>query len=342
VQLRLGGEVVSSTNATFDLVKPDPTAAAQNQIKQAASITDATAAVAAATNINTLMSSSSNVTEVREMAQAAVNMLANSIKDFSSQNTEQQAAIFETLSSAVGSQTDTTQKAVMQAKSLTLMTQAVSSSSFDPANGQAALTALAQVSVKDSNAVIENLAKVMANDPKQPIGEVRKIVAAGVVIATVKQSASDLGGLAVSDGTSSLTMATGFTLPGVSDTSVVSVASTSFTSNPYTADGGRSPDGSVVSFAMNVDGASKNVTGLSSPLSIGLGGAPGSSKCKYWDETTSAWSTSGVTTVVVNGVLTCQTTHLTAFASFSSSSASALAMSAAAVLLTVVLQIVIV
>jgi hypothetical protein len=338
-QLQLGGKIVSSVNQTFAIVRPDPQAAAQQQIKSAAAITDPTAAVAAATNIQTLMRSSTNATAVQEMAQAAVNMLANSVSDFSSQSTEQQAAIFETLSTAVGAQTDTTQKAVMQAKTLTLMTDAVSSSSFDPSNGPAALAALAQVSVKNSNAVIANLAQKMANDPTQPIGEVRKFSSGGVVIATVRQSAADLGGLAVSDGTSSLKMATGFTLPGVSDSSVVSVASATFPTNPYDADGGRSPDGTVVSFRINVDSAAKNVTGLSTPLSIGLSGAPGSSKCKYWDETTSAWSTSGVTTVVVSGVLTCQTTHLTAFASFSSSAAG-VALSALVALAVLAVQLI--
>ncbi|CUG93792.1 transmembrane protein, putative [Bodo saltans] len=315
-QLLLGGKVVSSATTTFSIVKPDPAAAAASQIAQVAAITDPTAAVAAAANIQTLMQTTTDPDTKKQLAVAAVALLANSVTDFSSQSPQQQAAIFETLSTAVGATSDATQLAEMKAKTLSLMTNALSSTSFDPANGATALTALASVGVKDSQAVISSLASIMANDPTLPVGEVRTLEAPGVVIATRKQSASSLGGVSVAGGTSTLSIAAGFTLPGVSDDSVVSIAQATYTTNPFGSNNGQNPNGGISSIDFNVDGSVANVTGLTTPLEIGLSGVCGSSVCRYWDEDQLVWSAAGVTTVIVNGVVTCRTTHLTAFASF--------------------------
>ncbi|CUG91794.1 mitogen-activated protein kinase, putative, partial [Bodo saltans] len=332
VQLFLGGKVASTSIATFDIVKPDLAAAASAQIAQAAAITDPIAAVSAATNIQTLMQSSNDVTTKQQLAAAVVSLLSNSVKDFSSQSTQQQAAIFQTLSTAVGSTTDTTQLAEMKAKTLTLMTSALSSTSFDPANGAAALGALSSVSVKDSQSVIATLAVKMANDPTQVPGEVRTIEAPGVSIATVKQSASGLAGLSVSDGSASLTIAAGFTLPGASDSDVVSIAQASFNDNPFGTSGGSNPSSKVVSIQFNINDETADVNGLATELAIALTG--GSGVCRYWKESTSVWDNYGVRTEVRNGVVTCLTNHLTAFGSFSSSSAASVAFSAAVVLLS--------
>ncbi|CUF82796.1 GPI-anchored surface protein, putative [Bodo saltans] len=335
-QLFLGGKVVSTDTTTFDIVKPDLAAAASAQIAQAAAITDPTAAVSAATNIQTLMQSSTDATTKQQLAAAAVSLLANSVKDFSSQSTQQQAAIFQTLSTAVGSTTDTTQLAEMKAKTLTLMTNALSSTSFDPTNGAAALNTLSSVSVKDSQSVIATLAVKMANDPTQVPGEVRTIEAPGVSIATVKQSASSLAGLSVSDGSASLTIAEGFTLPGASDSDVVSIAQASFDENPFGTSGGSNPSSKVVSIQFNINEETADVNGLATELAIALTG--GSGVCRYWKESTSVWDNYGVRTEVRNGVVTCLTNHLTAFGSFSSSAAS-IAISAVVILFVLCAQI---
>eukprot|EP00455_Lapot_gusevi_P053984 TRINITY_DN853_c0_g1_i1.p2 TRINITY_DN853_c0_g1~~TRINITY_DN853_c0_g1_i1.p2 ORF type:complete len:357 (+),score=6.34 TRINITY_DN853_c0_g1_i1:739-1809(+) len=337
-QLLLGGKVVSSATTTFSIVKPDPAAAAASQIAQAAAITDPTAAVAAAANIQTLMQTTTDPDTKKQLAVAAVALLANSVTDFSSQSPQQQAAIFETLSTAVGATSDATQLAEMKAKTLSLMTNALSSTSFDPANGATALTALASVGVKDSQAVISSLASIMANDPTLPVGEVRTLEAPGVVIATRKQSASSLGGVSVAGGTSTLSIAAGFTLPGVSDDSVVSIAQATYTTNPFGSNNGQNPNGGISSIDFNVDGSVANVTGLTTPLEIGLSGVSGSSVCRYWDEDQLVWSAAGVTTVIVNGVVTCRTTHLTAFASFGASSAAGVVVSVVVALAVLLIQ----
>ncbi|PHR95000.1 MAG: hypothetical protein COA68_17745 [Oceanobacter sp.] len=339
-QLLLGGSVVSSANQTFSVVQPPANAAADDQIQQAAAIADPAAAVAVATNIKTLMASSGNTTKVKEMALAVVNMLAKAVTDFGSQSSEQQAVIFEALSaSAEAVSTDPTQKKVLQAKTLALMTAALSSPSFSAANGGTALAALASLDAKDSKAGVATLAAKLASDATVPVGEVRTFSAPGVTIATVRQSASDLGGLSVGDGSSALTVAAGFALPGVPDNTFVSVASAAFAENPFDSDAGKRPEGSVVSFEIGVDGATVVVADLATPLSIGLSGATGTAVCKYWDADSAAWSTAGVVTAVVDGVVTCQTTHLTAFASFSTSSAAGVALSALVAVLLIAAQL---
>ena len=319
VMLQVNGVVATAVNVTFGVVRPNEAQALQNLTTQAAAITDPTAAVAAALRMKELMGSATNQTQARELAGAAVAMLARTVTDFGGQSAEQQAAVFETLSAAVAVQTDAAQKQAMQGKVLQMMTLALSSPSFSPANGAAALTALVAGGAQASRSAITTLANVMAKDPSQAVGEARTLTADGVVMTVVKQSASGLGGLALAGGESTLKMATGFTLPGVAVDAVVGVASVSFTSNPFDSDGGKSPLGAVVSFEISVDGATAPVSGLSTPLSIELRGRPTSSVCKFWDTSASSWNTTGVTTAVVSGVLTCQTTHLTAFGSFTPS-----------------------
>ena len=337
--LQVNGVVATAVNVTFGVVRPNEAQALQDLTTQAAAITDPTAAVAAALRMKELMGSATNQTQARELAAAAVAMLARTMTDFGGQSAEQQAAVFETLSAAVAVQTDAAQKQAMQGKVLQMMTLALSSPSFSPANGAAALTALVAGGAQASRSAITTLANVMAKDPSQAVGEARTLTADGVVMTVVKQSASGLGGLALAGGQSTLKMATGFTLPGVAVDAVVGVASVSFTSNPFGGDGGKSPDGAVVSFEISVDGATAPVSGLSTPLSIELRGRPTSSSvCKFWDTSASSWSTTGVTTAVVSGVLTCQTTHLTAFGSFTSSAAG-VAASLLVAALALVLQL---
>ncbi|XP_070541846.1 serine-rich adhesin for platelets-like isoform X2 [Ptychodera flava] len=69
--------------------------------------------------------------------------------------------------------------------------------------------------------------------------------------------------------------------------------------------------------------ATLNVTGLTTPIKMNLTiNSPDTSKfytCKYWDEDTSAWSTSGVTTVEIDSsTVECQMNHLSEFGAFSS------------------------
>ncbi|CUI10779.1 membrane-associated protein, putative [Bodo saltans] len=268
---------------------------------------------------------------------AAVNLLASAVTNFASQSTQQQAAIFQTLSTAVSSTTNATQLAAMKAQTLSLMTSAVSSASFDPANGAAALTALAAVSIADSQSVVAALAVKLANDPTQAPGIVRTLEVAGITIATVKQSASSLGGTSVPGGAATLTIADGFVLPGASDDDVVSIAQAPSTRTPSARATGATRAAFFFFATVKQSASSLGGTALGG-LTIADGFVlPGATDDDV--TTSSTWETTGVRTEVRGGVVTCLTTHLTAFGSFSSSSVVGVAISAIVTLLAVVLQV---
>lgn len=334
-QLRIGGVLAASDNTTFTIVRPDATAAADSQIQNAASITDPVAAVAATANIATLMASTDNATLKAALGAAALAMLTNSITSFESQTADQQAAIFDMCTSAVGSQSSAAEKAALEAKTLALMTLALAASSFDPKNGQSALTAIATVTVsKSSVAAIANLAAILAKDPTIVAGTTRVVAANGVNISAARELASDIGGFVTSSGAgNSLTFPSDFALDGVSSTDTLGVSSTSTSVNPY----GGAPQGAIVSYEISVNNIAKLITGLAAALSIEVSGAANPAQCAYWDTVLQAWSTVGVVTKVVNGVVVCETTHLTAFGTFAASSASAAA--AALPLLVAVLAV---
>jgi hypothetical protein len=316
-QLRIGGVLAASTNATFAIARPNVATAADDQIKNAASITDPAAAVAAASNMQTLMASSSNATQIAELGSAAVLMLANSVTNFDSQSSDQQAAIFDMCTTAVGAQSSSTAKAELQAKTLNLMKLALASTSFSASNGLKALNALATLSVAESSATINLLATKLANDPTLPVGQTKTFRANGVNISAVRETASDLGGLSTSSGEgSSMEFQSGFVLPGVATTAVVSVSSSSYSTNPYSG----TPEGVVATYEISADGAVKSVSGLSKALVIKLRGASSKASCRYWDTNANLWSTSGVVTKTVGGVVQCESDHLTAFATFNAAS----------------------
>jgi hypothetical protein len=203
----------------------------------------------------------------------------------------------------------------------TILGNIVSSSSFDPSNGPAALTAISHIDVAQAGGIATALASGMANDPNLPVGQPTTMEASGITLSFVRQSAADLGNTQVTTGDAMFTVPTGIQLSGVSPDDIVSVASASF-ANPYGASSsGANPDGSVVSYEFSVNGGSHPVTGLdTTPLQIALTGSTVSGACQFWNTSTHAWSNQGVQTLVVSGVLTCFTTHLTAFASFSPAS----------------------
>jgi hypothetical protein len=158
VQLLLGGLVVAHAAAAFNIAAPDTATAAASLILQATAITDSTVALAAVANIQTLMQATSNATTKKLLAVTAVTMLANSVADLSAQSAQQQATVLSTLTIALSSTTDLSLLAAMREKALTLVTSAVSSASFDPDNGAAALAALAAISVQSSHTVVATLA----------------------------------------------------------------------------------------------------------------------------------------------------------------------------------------
>jgi hypothetical protein len=178
----------------------------------------------------------------------------------------------------------------------------------------------------------------MANDPAQPPGTVRTISAPGISITSTKQSASSLAGLSISDGTTALlTIAEDFTLPGASDSDVVSIAHASYDENPFGSDNtGKYPSGKVVSIQFGINDQTVDVNGLATELAIAVSGGSGS--CRYWQTSTSTWDNFGVRTEVRNGVVTCLTNHLTAFGTFASSAASVVALSLAAALAVICVQ----
>ncbi len=221
-QLRIAGVLAASANVTFSIVRPDAETAANDQLSNAASITDPAAAVAAASNMKTLMASTTNATLKALLGSAALDMLANSIVNFDAQSPEQQAAVFDMCFAAVGAQEDATAKAALQTKTLNLMKLALASASFDARNGQTALKALATVPASQSSSTLVLLASKIAADASATVGETRTFRANGVNISAVRETASDLGGLTTSGGdASSMEFQSGFSLPGVDSDAII-------------------------------------------------------------------------------------------------------------------------
>lgn len=324
-QMLIGGVVAAVDNATLVIARPDALTAAASLIQDAASITDPAAAIAATANIATLMASTVNATLKASLGAAAITMLSDSITNFDTQTTSQQAAIFDMCTSAVTSQTSTEDKASIEAQTLSLMVIALASTNFDPANGQSALTALATITTSSASAAaIVNLASKIANDASLVIGTTRVLSANGVNISAVRELASDIAGLLTSSGAgNSLTFPSNFVLDGVDSTDTISISSTASSVNPFS---GADPEGAVVTYEITVNGVKRNISSLAVALIIQLANTNANSRCFYWDTTLLAWSTSGVTSSVVNGEVQCATTHLTAFGTFAGSSASAVAV----------------
>ena len=110
--------------------------------------------------------------------------------------------------------------------------------------------------------------------------------------------------------------------------------STSLTNNPYSG----STTGSVISFEISRNGNAMSVSGLSQSLTITL--PDGSGVCMYYDTVSQKWKNDGLTTVIVGGKVTCQTTHLTAFGGFTPSSAASVAVSILVVVVAALVQLI--
>jgi hypothetical protein len=332
VSLRINGIDAKFFNQTFTINKPD-TSAAASQIANAGSVTDPAVALELAGNLRALMSE--NASMAAAMAGAMVTMLTNSVKDVASLSGDQQGAIFDSLSSALGAGGSSQGESAAA-----LLSNIVSSANFDPANGGAALNAIAAIDVKKVGNIIGSLAAAMANDPNLPVGETKTISSNGVTLALVKQSAADFGNTQMATGSATLTVPAGIQLDGVSSDDIIGVASAALSSNPFNASNGANPQGGVISYDFTLNGGSKlNVTGLATPIQIGMGAGSATAVCKYWDAASGSWSTTDVETRVVNGVTTCFTKHLTTFGSFPpSSSASGVALSLLVALLVVLAQ----
>jgi hypothetical protein len=338
VMLKINGIGIASQNQTFNVTKATAAAAAA-QVAQANQVTDPNVALDVANNLRALIAN--NASMAVEAASAMVTMLSNSVdsSSASSLSGSQQGAIFDSLAAALNSSSSSPASS-MGDQAATLLSNIVSSSSFDPSNGPAALSAISQINASQGSSIATTLANGMANDPNLPVGQPTTITSPTITLSFVKQSAADLGNTTVTTGGAQFTVPQGIQMTGVNPDDIVSVASASFATNPYGASStGANPDGNVVSYQFSVNGGSHPVSGLdSTPLQIGLSGNNVNGVCQFWNTTTNSWSSAGVQTVVVNGVLTCSTNHLTAFASFAPSSASAVAVSLLVMLLVTSLQ----
>jgi hypothetical protein len=141
-----------------------------------------------------------------------------------------------------------------------------------------------------------------------------------------------------SDCAASARLPTGFVLPGVSTTDVVTVVMTKTTATPYaTVD----PAGSTTTMDVLVNGKVFDVTGLNVPIEITLGCDAGSGSCSSSTKSSPSWATvdPGVTTEIRNGRTVCIVRHLTSFA-LTGSSASAVAVSVLVMLAAALVQLV--
>ncbi|CUG92089.1 membrane-associated protein, putative [Bodo saltans] len=325
---RVNGVTVASTTAMFSITRTSNLAQAiGNQVSLAGTVTDPASATQIANNLGSMMSATSNVTALQEMASAVGQLLVGALQNGGAQTltNDQQGSLLSAMSVAMSSITAGSGKTTLQTSVTSVLTSVLNSGTFDPSNGQTALSAIASLTNATSVAKLAgSLARVVASDSTQPIGEPRVLQVGSLVIAVVRQVASSLANLSISS-TSGATMVlpSTITLPGVDDDAVIGVSSTSLPSTTYGSDtSGTTPTSAVASFVLTSGISSVvSVKNLSIPISftIKLTSASSGATCKYWDEVGLFWSTTGVTAVGVSATtLTCQTTHLTSFASFSS------------------------
>jgi trimeric autotransporter adhesin len=327
VLVTLNGIIACTGNATFNITKPDIAAAATSELAKVSSITDSTQAVSAAGTLRALMQQSTNVAQVQAMASAALNMLSSTVANASTLSSTQQAAVFGTITTALGSQNATSKKALSE-QIQSVITSALKSDNFDSSNAVLVLDAISSMDSQTGGQTSVSLAQALSNDQNQPIGEAKTVSVSGIIVTAVRQTGASLAGLAVqSSSGASLTLPASFSFAGLSQDAVYGVASTVLTTNPY---GTTTPSGSVVTYDITSNGNSLTVSGLSDPIVIKVPGGVG--VCAFYNEQTVAWSTTGLTTVVSASGFACKTTHLTAFATFTVSSAATVAVSAFVVL----------
>lgn len=333
VILRLNGLTAATANNTFTVTKPDLAAAAAKELASLASITDPAAAVTAAGNLRALMKLSTNATEVKTMANAALKLMNDTLRSGTPLSADQQVAAFSTIGTALSTQ-DASTKAKLSREMQSVMATTLSSSSFDSDNTDAVLGVIEAMDAQVAGETSVLLAFALSNDPKQPIGESKTVTIGGFAVTAVRQLGGALAGLEVSGSSGAgMSLPSSFSFGG-GDDDIVGIASTVLTTSPYD---GASPTGSVVTFDLTSNGAAVSVSGLSEPLKITL--ASGTGRCAFYDTTTSSWSTVGLSTVVTGTTIQCYSTHLTAFGSFASSAAT-VAISAVVVVLAALVQLV--
>ena len=109
-------------------------------------------------------------------------------------------------------------------------------------------------------------------------------------------------------------------LTAIKGTNSPAVSFTKWTSNPYQDQDNTTISSSVISFSVTSNGSKVNISNLTNPIQIQIpktknADANYTFSCKYWNETTSQWSTDGVTLVSESAqIITCNVTHLTDFA----------------------------
>ena len=355
-RLRINGFDCGSVTSLFGLTAPaniDSVAAAQ--LAQTTSVTDASGAVNVAGNLMGLMQQSTNASLVAKMAASVVAMFVNTITDVTTLTADQQGAMMMSVAVAVSNSGSAAQKKALSIQIVNTISSAVTSSGFDvQANGPAALSALSSMDISTSASVLVDLARAVANNPNQPIGLPVTMTANNVEIVAVRQSVANLGGSSLTGSNASMSIPSGINLPGVAKNAIVSAGSTSYgTSNPFNSTGA-APTSAVVAFELSVGGQALVVSGLATPLTVTLKSSSVVVTCKYWNVTLSNWDTTGVTSQVVNGAMTCVTSHLTAFSLFDAttpapatpaptprSSASSVLLSLAAAVIAVVLHVLI-
>ncbi len=335
VIVRLNGIVAGAANATFNLTKPDIGAAATAQLSKISSITDPVQAVAAAGNLRSLMQQSTNATQKKEMADAALAMMVSTMTNAGSLSSTEQAAVFGTIAVSLGSQSSSTDKKRLSQQIKAVVLSALTGGNFDSSNAVLVLDAIGSMDSETGGQTSVTLALALSNDANQPIGESKTVSISGIVVTAVRQTGAALGGLSItSDSGASLVLPSSFTFAGLSDDSVYGVASVVLSTNPYGSD---TPTGDVVTYDITSDGVKVAVSGL--PEEIAVTVPNGSGGCAYYNEAVSVWSGNGLRTTATATGFICYTTHLTAFGSFASSAAT-VALSAMVVLVAALAQLV--
>ena len=320
VRLHLNDVEVAEAQATFNVTLPsDRSAALTGQINAASSVSNPSSAIDVASQIGTLMAMSTNRTERAEAAKTVVSVLFSQIANAStpaSLDSGQQAQVFSSLTAAVVSAVTDVEREVLSVMSATI------GSSVSSSVGQTALGLLSTLNQTNQTAsVATTLANAVLNG--STLGTPTTLSSPnGMSIIVLQQTGSAVQNSTVGNSNSSLAVPSAFTFPGFSATAIVGFSSVQYPANPLGANGTSGALASlVVSYDLSVDGSPTSVSGLSTALTVTFVSTdPANAQCMYFDLTSGEWSSAGLVKAgfTSDGVVSCQTTHLTSFAGFSS------------------------
>lgn len=347
VSVRMNEEDVAIGRCTIDITIPTSNESAvlvtsqKNMMQDAIKNNDTTSVLRGAMSLTAVANSDDDSERKAKLKNDVVTALAGSVQASTQPaSSEQRRDYLNILWGMMSNKTNNTMAAQNTPSIVSIIERAVSrqsnatTTSFDAQSDSK--TAINVLSTLNMTAEVADLGNTVALSfaSSVSLGETASINSSQFTISATSLPADQIGGSNLSSTSGNSSIALPVNLPvfdNASSSSVVSVAATEYTSNPFGSVG--VPAGSnvsnVVSFTLLQDGAEATVTGLEDPINISISidnkTDPANVECVYYNVENQAWDTENVTTAgydPATKTITCQTTHLTTFALVASSSTS--------------------